>query len=158
MARIKAVMNERRIAYEGAVKLIAEHQETVQDMQLLRLQQSAFIKAQEKLTAFQTKGRKLARERRKQLLKTKEELGAEGVLPAAAATAEAEAAQVTETTPSEPEAAPEPAKAESVDAAPSATPAQEASAIPTGTSPQSAADTAAAGLFGGPVESPAQKK
>ncbi|KAJ2921166.1 hypothetical protein H1R20_g15929, partial [Candolleomyces eurysporus] len=159
MARIKVVMNERRIAYEGAVKLVAEHQEVVQDRHLLKLQRAAYIKAHEKLYVFQTKGRKLVRERRKQLLKVKEELAAEGVLPAASASDAGATAAEAEATPEpvkeEPVAA---APSEPTPAAPSTPPAQEASAIPTGTSPQTAADTAAAGLFGGPVQSQVQKK
>ncbi|RXW22886.1 hypothetical protein EST38_g2976 [Candolleomyces aberdarensis] len=154
MARIKVIMNERRIAYEGAVKLVAEHQEVVQDRHLLKLQRAAFIKAHEKFDVFQTKGRNLARERRKQLLKVKKELAAEGVLPAAA-----EVEVTPKPVKEEPvAAAPSESVPEPAPAAPSTPPAQEASAIPTGTSPQTAADTAAAGLFGGPAQSQVQKK
>jgi large subunit ribosomal protein L47 len=159
MARIKVIMNERRIAYEGAVKLIAEHNETVQDKQLLRLQRDALFKAQEKFDIFQTKGRNSARERKRQLLQVKADLAAEGALPETAAEVEAAPAN----TPTESEGTPEPVEAEAAatpseaapepaTAAPSTPPAKEAPAIPTGTSPQSAADTAAAGLFGGPVQ------
>ena len=166
MARIKVIMNERRNAYEGALKLIAEHGETVEDRQLLRLHYQALFKAQKKLDIFQTRGRDSARERKRQLLKVKADLVAEGVLPETAAEVEAAPA----ISPSESsETTPEPVQAEdtAATAAPSESttaaastppPAKDSPVIPTGTSPQSAADTAAAGLFGGPVQSQVQKK
>ncbi|KAF6755961.1 hypothetical protein DFP72DRAFT_1067271 [Ephemerocybe angulata] len=154
MARIKVIMNERRLAYEGAVKLFAEHKEVVEDKKLLKLQEEAFVKAQEKLAAFYSVGRTRQRANKQRLLAAKKELTADGVLPATTTEAEsttdtsAPAVAAEPTTPAEAEAAPVSVTPETTEKV-----AEDAHAIPAGTEPKSAADAAAAGLFGEAVKS-----
>ncbi|TFK24967.1 hypothetical protein FA15DRAFT_591560, partial [Coprinopsis marcescibilis] len=164
MARIKAVMNERRLAYEGAIQLVQEHKEQLKDRQLLQLQRDAIVQAQEKLSEFVTRGRLLKREKLRKLAKAREELRAEGVLPQVV---EAEGA-------AQPEAvlADSVAGEQQVRKSSKTTPAASESSTPTSPNisntpkvvkvepeapsrPQTAAEAAAAGLFGG---SPAPRK
>ncbi|EAU85989.2 hypothetical protein CC1G_03012 [Coprinopsis cinerea okayama7 len=143
MARIKAVMNERRLAYQGAVKLIKEHQEQIEDKKLLQLRHDALIEAQQELTAFTKQGRILRRQRLRQEAQARKALEEEGLLKAASETTEAAESSTNAEASSTPaaeatQAVPEPAKeSESAPAAPEAS-----------SRPQTAAETATAGLFG----------
>ena len=152
MARIKAVMNERRLAYEGAVKLFAEHKEEAQDIRLMKLHRDVVAQAEKKLAEFQTRGRALRKEQAKKYAQAKKELEVEGVLPPVA-DATAEAASVTEAEPSTP-AAEKPIEVAAAATPSPSEPSKEAKkdepVIPTGSDPKSALDTAAAGLFGEP--------
>jgi large subunit ribosomal protein L47 len=152
MARIKAVMNERRIAYEGAVKIFAEHKEEAQDIQLMKLHRGVVAQAEQKLAEFQTRGRAIRREQAKKYAQAKKELKAQGVLPPAA-DATTEAASVPEAESSTP-AAENPVEASPTPTPSPSEPSKEAKKeIPTGSDPKSALDTAAAGLFGESVTS-----
>ncbi|KAK0202911.1 mitochondrial 39-S ribosomal protein L47 (MRP-L47)-domain-containing protein [Desarmillaria ectypa] len=72
MARIKAVMNERRLGYLGAVQLAEEEKETELDRAVLKHQITQFNRGRKALRILQEK--RVAAERRKErLAKQKEE-------------------------------------------------------------------------------------
>ncbi|KAK0188814.1 mitochondrial 39-S ribosomal protein L47 (MRP-L47)-domain-containing protein [Armillaria mellea] len=66
MARIKAVMNERRLAYLGAVKLAEEEKEAELDRAVLKHQITQFNRGRKALRTLQEK--RVAAERRKERL------------------------------------------------------------------------------------------
>lgn len=66
MARIKAVMNERRLAYLGAVQLAEEEKETELDRAVLKHQITQFNRGRKALQTLQEK--RVAAERRKERL------------------------------------------------------------------------------------------
>ncbi|KAK0488807.1 mitochondrial 39-S ribosomal protein L47 (MRP-L47)-domain-containing protein [Armillaria novae-zelandiae] len=66
MARIKAVMNERRLAYLGAVKLAEEEKEAELDRAVLKHQITQFNRGRQALRTLQEK--RVAAERRKERL------------------------------------------------------------------------------------------
>ena len=154
MARIKAVMNERRLAYTGAVKLFAERKEEIQDLQFMQLHRNLVLEAEKKLVEFQTNGRAIRKEHAKRYAQAKKELEAEGLLPPAAEVT-AEAAPVPETELSTPAAEKlvEAAALAPTPSEPLEKQQKEEPAIPIGSDPKSALDTAAAGLFGDSVTS-----
>ncbi|KAJ3530564.1 hypothetical protein NMY22_g8520 [Coprinellus aureogranulatus] len=160
MARIKAVMNERRLAYEGAVKLVQEHQEVAKDKQVWVLRDKLYHKAIDNIMKFQEKGRKLRRFQALKVAKAKKALEAQGgvlskgaVAPAGNAGGEAGVKTESSTTPAAEGKKPvvETATADATPASTPSAPAKESrkkTAAPTGSDPESAVDTATAGLFG----------
>jgi large subunit ribosomal protein L47 len=147
MGRIKAIMNERRIAYEGALKLVEERQETIQDKQLLKMQREALAKAQQKLLTFVTRGRMLRREKQRQLAEGQKALEKELALSAnevAAASTPSSTAPADPVEPELPTPSPKSAPPPKTSAAPVEPPLE----------PQTAAEAATASLFG---ETPKQK-
>lgn len=66
MARIKAVMNERRLAYIGAVQLAEEEKEAELDRAVLKHQITQFNRGRKALRTLQEK--RVAAERRKERL------------------------------------------------------------------------------------------
>ncbi|KAH6912700.1 mitochondrial 39-S ribosomal protein L47 (MRP-L47)-domain-containing protein [Coprinopsis sp. MPI-PUGE-AT-0042] len=144
MGRIKAIMNERRIAYEGALKLVEEQQETLQDKQLLRMQREALAKAQQKLLTFVTRGRMLRREKQRQLAEGQKALEQELALSANEAVTDSTSSTAAAANPVQPEP---PTLAPSTTASPKKTPAASAT-TEAPLEPQTAAETATASLFG----------
>ncbi|TFK40786.1 mitochondrial 39-S ribosomal protein L47 (MRP-L47)-domain-containing protein [Crucibulum laeve] len=62
MARIKAIMNERRLAYEGAIKLVELEQEDVEDRELLKRLRADVSVAQQEAQKAKSANAKNARE------------------------------------------------------------------------------------------------
>ncbi|KAJ3504413.1 hypothetical protein NMY22_g17933 [Coprinellus aureogranulatus] len=156
MARIKAVMNERRLAYEGAVKLVQEHQEVAKDKQVWVLRDKLYHKAIDNIMKFQEKGRKLRRFQAVKIAKAKKALEAQGgVRPketAAGETAGRESVVKAESSTT-PAAEGKKPQVEAAAATPASTPSAPAKeprkkSVPKGSDPESAVDTATAGLFG----------
>lgn len=154
MARIKAVMNERRLAYEGAIELFEDQKEQIEDKKLLKMQREALTQAEQKLVAFTARNKLLRREKRRALAEGRKALEKETQLTAAST----KATESTESTSSS--STVKTAETEIVEAAqpaersipePAATPAPEAPVSPepeAPSRPQTAAETASAGLFG----------
>ncbi|TFK64622.1 MRP-L47-domain-containing protein [Pluteus cervinus] len=162
MARIKAVINERRLAYDGAVKLAEAQREVHYDKIVLEEQQKHFQDEAKHLK----QRRELRRERHQQLLAERAKLAeeraaAEAIQAAAAPTPTAEEsvvqAQESESLSATVEAPEEPSIPPPLTATP-VTPAKETPKVklepepvfaePRKTPPAKPIDTAAAGLFG----------